>query len=153
MKTTQTFSILIWASRLKNSKEEAIISARITVDGKRAEISLKKKINPNFWDSKAGHVSAKCKDAQTINGYIDQVKSKLFKLYTQMQMLDEVITAESLKLKFTGKKEEMKSLLQVFDFHNDEMRKSIGVNIERVTLTKYLTVRKKVIGIFYQWKR
>jgi len=46
MKTTQTFSILIWASRLKNSKDEATICARITVYWKRAEISLKKKINP-----------------------------------------------------------------------------------------------------------
>jgi site-specific recombinase XerD len=71
-----------------------------------------------------------------------------------MQMFDEIITAESLKLKFTGKKEEMKSLLQVFDFHNDEMRKSIGISIERVTLTKYLTVRTKVAKfIIHQYKK
>lgn len=45
MKTSTTFSILIWinASRAKN--DEAEIFARITVNQKRTNISLKRKIN------------------------------------------------------------------------------------------------------------
>jgi hypothetical protein len=65
MKTTQTFSILIWASRLKNSIDEATICARITVDG----------------------------------------------------------------LRFTGEKEEKRTILQVFDYHNDQMAKIIGIDL------------------------
>lgn len=154
MKTNQTFSILIWANKAKATYEGLPIFARVTIDGKRAEISLKKKINPEKWDSRTGHVKGNNEDARTINNYIAQVKSELFKHYTQMQMFDEFITAESLKLRFTGEKEVKKSLLQVFDFHNEEMAKAVGVNIERVTLTKYLTVRKKTANfILHQYKR
>ncbi|SNR78816.1 Phage integrase SAM-like domain-containing protein [Lutibacter agarilyticus] len=50
MKTSSTFSILIWinASRAKNNVAE--IFARVTVNQKRANISLKRKIDINFWD-------------------------------------------------------------------------------------------------------
>jgi site-specific recombinase XerD len=154
MKTTQTFSILIWANKAKMTADGLPIFARVTIDGKRAEISLKKKVVSNRWDSKSGSMKGNNEESKTINNYISQVKSELFKIYTQMQMFDEIITAESLKLKFTGEKEEKKSLLQVFDFHNDEMLKSVGVNVERVTLTKYLTVRKKVAKfILHQYKK
>ncbi len=154
MKTVQNFSILIWASKLKKSKKEAILFLRITVDGKRAELSLKKKINVDNWDQTAGSMNGTSGEAKVINNYITQVKAEVFKIYTQMQMLDEFITAEAVRLKYTGKKEEKKTLLQVFDFHNAEMAKSIGVRIEKVTLTKYLTVRKKVANfILHQYKK
>src|SRR6266542_986192 len=154
MKTVHNFSILIWASKLKKSKKEAILFLRITVDGKRAELSLKKKINVDNWDQTAGSMNGTSGEAKVINNYITQVKAEVFKIYTQMQMLDEFITAEAVRLKYTGKKEEKKTLLQVFDFHNAEMAKSIGVRIEKVTLTKYLTVRKKVANfILHQYKK
>jgi len=154
MKTTQTFSTLIWANRRNKSKKDAVLFLRITIDGQRAELSLKKKINFNDWDQNACCMKVTGGEAKVINNYITQVKAEIFKIYTQMQMFDEFITAESVRLKFTGEKEEKKTLLQVFDFHNAEMAKSIGVMIEKVTLTKYLTVRKKVENfILHQYKK
>jgi Site-specific recombinase XerD len=154
MKTTQTFSTLIWANRRNKSKKDALLFLRITIDGQRAELSLKKKINFDNWDQNACCMKGTGGEAKVINNYITQVKAEVFKVYTQMQMLDEFITAEAVRLKFTGKKEEKKTLLQVFDFHNAEMAKSIGVKIEKVTLTKYLTVRKKVAKfILHQYKK
>jgi galactose-1-phosphate uridylyltransferase len=49
MKTSKTFSILFWvnASRAKNNEAETY--ARITVDNKRVNISLKRKVNLNLW--------------------------------------------------------------------------------------------------------
>lgn len=41
----QTFTILIWAYRGKQKESEATLYARVTVNGKRAEISLGRKIN------------------------------------------------------------------------------------------------------------
>jgi site-specific recombinase XerD len=154
MKTTQTFSILIWANKAKSTDKGIPINARVTIDGLRAEISLKKKVSPEKWDSKAGYVTGSNAEAKTINNYINQVKAEIFKLYTEMQMLDEFITAESLKLRFIGVKEIKKSILEIFDFHNTEMAKNVGVNIEQVTLNKYITVRKKVANfILHQYKK
>jgi hypothetical protein len=89
MKTTQTFSSLIWASRVKKSKKEAILFLRITIDGKRAELSLKKKVNVDDWDQNACCMKGTGGEAKVINNYITQVKAEIFKIYTQMQMFDE----------------------------------------------------------------
>jgi len=88
MKTTQTFSILVWANKSKATNDGLPIFARITIDGKRAEISLKKKVQEEKWDSHSGCMKGTNEEARTVNNYINQVKSELFKLYTQMSMFD-----------------------------------------------------------------
>ncbi|MDT8417843.1 MAG: hypothetical protein RQ864_08555 [Lutibacter sp.] len=62
MKTSSTFSILIWinASRAKNN--EAEIFARVTVNQKRTNISLKRKINIDSWDKSKSKATVKMLD-------------------------------------------------------------------------------------------
>ena len=50
MKNAHTFGILFWL-KLANAKNgKAPLYARITVNGKRAELSLKQKITISNWD-------------------------------------------------------------------------------------------------------
>ena len=56
MKTSITFSILFWLKLSKAKNGEALIYARITVNGKRVEISLKRKIKIANWNSKMSRV-------------------------------------------------------------------------------------------------
>jgi Arm DNA-binding domain len=128
MKTTQTFSILIWANKTKETADGLPLFARVTVDGRRAEISLKRKVNPEHWDAKTASLSEKDENAKATNQFITHVKAELMKLYDQMQVLEEHISAETLKLRFTGGKEEVKTLLQVVDYHNNQMSKMIGID-------------------------
>lgn len=154
MKATQTCSILVWANKAKKTEKLAPIFARVTVDGKRAEISLKKKIDPLRWDAKAGCVKGNNEEARTINNYITQVKSELFKIYTHLMMVDEFITAEKIKLHFTGKKEERKTLLKVFEYHNSQMKKIVGIDVVQATLVKFETIKSKVERfIKFQYKK
>ncbi|MGS2740936.1 hypothetical protein [Sinomicrobium sp. M5D2P17] len=51
MKTSHTFSILFWINASRSSEKKADLFVRITVDGKRANISLKYKGNIRLWDS------------------------------------------------------------------------------------------------------
>jgi len=62
MKTSSTFSIVIWinASRAKNN--EAEIFARVTVNQKRTNISLKRKINIDSWDKLKSKATVKMLD-------------------------------------------------------------------------------------------
>ncbi len=50
MQSSQTFSLLFWinASRAKNNLAE--IYVRVTVNQKRINISLKRKVDVNLWD-------------------------------------------------------------------------------------------------------
>ena len=50
MKSTQRFSVLIWADKRKtDAKGNVPLYARITYLGKRAEISMGRKVDPNKW--------------------------------------------------------------------------------------------------------
>ena len=154
MKTTQTFSILIWANKSKSSENFAPLFARVTVNGKRAEISLKKKVDLLKWDAKSALYKGNNEEARTINAYVNQVKSDLFKLFTQMQMLDKFITAETIKLQYIGGGEERKTILQVFDYHNSQMEKVVGIDVVPATLVKFKTIRSKIAAfIKYQYKK
>jgi integrase len=154
MKTAQTFSILIWANKAKETPSGIPLFARVTVDGKRAEISLKRKVTNDAWNSKTSTVKDTDDEAKRTNQYITHVKAQLLKLYEQMQVLDEDITAENIKLKFTGKTEEIKSLLDIVDYHNNQMEKNVGIDIEKITLFKYKSLRKKLVGfIKFQYKK
>ena len=154
MKTTQTFSILIWANNKNASNNLLTLSARITINGKRAEISLKTKVEAKKWDSKSGCLKGNSEEARTINNFISQTKAELFKLYTQMKMLDEYISAETLKLKYTGGVEDKRTILQVFDYHNSQLEKVIGIDVVKATLVKFRTVRTKLAKfIKYHYKK
>jgi integrase len=154
MKTTQTFSILIWANKTKATQDGAPLFARITIDRKRAEISLKRKVNSSKWNAKGGFLEGTNEETRGINNYIIQVKAELSKMYERMQILEEHITAESLKLKFLGVTVEKKTLLQVVDYHNEQMSKMVGIDVVKITFAKYQCLRKKLATFLkYQYKK
>jgi integrase len=144
MKTNQSFSILIWINKSKTFKDKAPIYVRITIDGKRAELSTQRSIEPDKWDASAGLVSGKSQEAKVINDYLSMLRSELFKKYNQMIATESHVTADRLKNSFLGIEEEPRSLLQVFKFHNDEMEKLVGIDIVRATYIKFKTVYKKL---------
>jgi hypothetical protein len=94
MKTATTFSILIWinASRAKNN--EADLFARVTVNQKRVNISLKRKIDIKSWDKSKSRLKGNSVIARKENQYIEQVKATLHKLYTNLNKLGKLITAQ-----------------------------------------------------------
>ena len=85
MKHNQTFSILVWAYRRKPSDDEAILYARVTVAGKRAEISLSRRINITAWDEKNSIVRPECKDAEELNEFLDITKGEIRQCYYQLR--------------------------------------------------------------------
>lgn len=154
MKTNQTFSILIWANKARLTNDGLPIYARVTIDGRRAEIFLKRWVKQEHWDNKTGLAKGNTSEAKSINNHITHVKAELLKIYNQMQVLDENINAELLKLKYTGQKEEKKTILQIVDYHNSQIERLIGIDYTQATYSKYLTLRDKLEKfIKYEYKK
>jgi integrase/recombinase XerD len=53
MKHAQTFSILIWLNKARGSAGQNALFARVTVNGKRSEISLRRGVHKSKWDGSA----------------------------------------------------------------------------------------------------
>lgn len=155
MKNSNSFSILIWANKAKSDVNGLIpLYARVTVMGKRAEISLKKKVNPQKWDAKTGFMKGIGNEVRTINNHIHQVSEEIFRIYSELQKSSDYISAEEIKNKFTGVPDERRTLLQVFDDHNKDIERLIGKDYVKATLTKYKTIRGKVAEyILHKYKK
>lgn len=71
-----TFSVLFWflSNRISKKTGEAPIMARITVNGKRAEISTGKKVMPEKWNVSAGRVRGTGEQARIINRHLDKMR-------------------------------------------------------------------------------
>ncbi|QTE22823.1 Arm DNA-binding domain-containing protein [Polaribacter cellanae] len=71
MQTSKTFSIHFWLNLAKKKGNSAPIYARITVNGKRAEISLKRDILVTYWDTKSKRAKPRTPGAKMLNAYLD----------------------------------------------------------------------------------
>jgi site-specific recombinase XerD len=115
------------------------IYLRITVDGKRAEISIQLSVNANSWNSKKGRVKGSLREATIINTELDLIYTKLYELNYQMAAKGESITAKRLKDTYTGKAESKKSLLVLYKTELDRIEGLIGKGYAKSTYTKYKT--------------
>ncbi len=107
MKSTKTFGVRFIIRTHKNDLQHGLVYARITVDGKRIEISLKRTIDPELWDSRAGCVKGNKDAARQLNPYIDDVRCKLTEGYRQLQLQNKVITAAAIQVTFLKKSRTM----------------------------------------------
>jgi site-specific recombinase XerD len=151
MKAQQTFSILFWISknRLKNGK--APIYARITINGKRVEISTQREISPLEWDARSQIVTGRAKEAKQLNSDLAVIKTKLLSCHSKLIARGANVTAESLKNEYTGVIEKPRMLLQIVRQHNDDIKKLIGKDYAIATWVKYNTTQKHLTD-FLKWK-
>src|SRR5689334_14095087 len=94
------------------------IYMRITVGGKRAEISIGRDCEPRKWNSSAGRAVGTKEDTRTLNTYLDSLQSKM--RIAQQALLDtgQQVTAVSLQGQFTGKSKKSIYLMKLFAEHN-----------------------------------
>lgn len=141
MSSSNTFSILFWinTSRIKNNKVQ--IFARVTINQKRANISTKQSIEPKLWDSSRSRVKGTSPNARLINNYIDQIRTKIFKSYQELQYEGKLITAQLVKARYLGLDVVNYSLTDLFKHHNHGAKGKVTKD----TLNHYITTQRYVI--------
>lgn len=114
----QTFSIDFIARKLKGEKTKATIFARITVDGETKEISTKDLIKYNNWDSRKEMVKGKGIEVTSINHHIEEIRFRLQQKYRELERLEELITAQSVKDAYLGVQKKLKghTLFELTDY-------------------------------------
>jgi site-specific recombinase XerD len=141
MTTSNTFGIVFYIKRQKAKNGKAPIYARITVDGKRVELSLKMDVDIEInWNDAKGMAKGKSEEIRSLNTYLEQVRFRLVECYQHLQLKKKLITAEAIKAQFCGGEEKEHSLLNVIDYHNTEMKSTL----EWGTQKNYYTTRKYV---------
>jgi hypothetical protein len=77
----KTFSILFYLQRNKATKDgKAPIYLRSTVNGRRSQISIKRKISINKWNNEAGKVIGTTLEVKELNRYLNSLEHRVFKI-------------------------------------------------------------------------
>ncbi len=154
MHAKNTFSILFWVDQKNPNSDHALLYARITVNGKRANISLKRKLPINLWDANNKRAKGNSADSRQINLYLNQVNTKLFQSFQDLKFKGKLITAKLIKAEYNGESENSKTLQNLMEYHSIKIAKTLAYGTIRnfgVTegyINKYLNRVLKTTDIF-----
>ncbi|MCB0753111.1 MAG: site-specific integrase, partial [Ignavibacteriae bacterium] len=154
MKTSTTFSILFWLKLSKAKNGKAPLYARITVNGKRVEISLKRKVKIEYWSSAKNKVKGTNQEARIINEFLDQVSSELHQAKNELKSEGKIISAQTVKARYLKEDEQNYLLSDIIKYHNEDMVGKLkwGTQKNYFTTQSYITdflfVKYKVTDMY-----
>jgi len=119
MRTMNTFGIHFVIRVTKQQKNEmGAVFARVTVNGRKTEISLKAKVLPKNWDMAIGKAKGRNLDVIKLNNHIERVRSLITDCYHQLIQQRQEITVEAVKSLYLGEnKEEGMTLIKLSEYH------------------------------------
>lgn len=152
---SETFAQLFYLKRRQSEKHVKVpIYLRLTVNGKRSELSISRKVDPEKWNARTGRMRGSGMEAVQLNQYLDMVRAKVNKIHFQLVEEGNPFFAVDIKNIYQGKDREVKMLLTVFDEHNRQMKKLVDKEFAIGTWKRYFTTRNHIAEfIRHEYKR
>src|SRR5690606_4814822 len=126
MSTANTFGVHFIIRMNKEKNGTAPIYVRITVNGARVEMSLKKKIKVSDWHPSRGMAKNSNANLKILNGFLEQVRGILAGHYQEMVMAKKLITPEVIKNMYLGIREQENTLESLMEYHNVHMKEVLA---------------------------
>ena len=147
-----SFGLLLFLKQAKNHKNKLwYVFIRITVNGKRKELSPQRLLAPGSWNYDNGCACGSDNDAKNLNIYLETYREKVYQAKRLLMDMGKDLSAGGIKDILMGKGEGRKRILVVFQFHNDQMRQLVGNGFAKGTLERYETSKEHTRS-FIQWK-
>ncbi|RXP45607.1 site-specific integrase [Lutibacter sp. HS1-25] len=140
-----SFSLLFYIKKTKaDSNGKTMIYMRITVNGRRAELSIKRKIDIKKWSSDTGRAKGHSEEAQKINKFIDIIYHKVYKIH--QNFIENNVNYTALKIRdfYLGKNDNKKMVIAIFEDHNNQVEKLVGKDFAPGTAERYKTAKMHV---------
>ena len=145
-------SILFYAKKGKITTVGLVpIYLRITIDGKRLEISTKRYVDQLKWSSEAGKMKGNSEEARSLNSFLDVTKGSVYDYQKELMQNSQLVNIENMRNKVLGVDEEARMIISIFKEHNRKMGELLGDEFSANTLIRYKTSLKHTIE-FLQWK-
>lgn len=145
-------SILFYAKRAKASVNGLIpIYTRITINGKRIELSTNRFVEISKWSTEVGKMKGNSEEARSINSHLDMLKIQIIDMQMELVHKKIPVTAETLKSKILGVDERARMLVPIFEDHNNKIKELVGKEYAPGTLERYKTSLSHTKE-FLQWK-
>lgn len=128
--------------------------ARITVNGKRSEFSLRRKVDEKKWSSAGGKLRGTAREVSNLNRFLENIKNRCYDIYDELLKESEHISSDAIANIYLGKRKKQWMLLEIFQEHNDEMESLVGKDYAAGTLQRYKAAKNHVSEyVLHTYKR
>lgn len=137
-KKSNTFSVIFYVRKPRSNDEKVPIYARVTINGKRMDLSMKQKIKVDDWSDQKGMAKTKKEEFKILNNYLEQMRSSFVECYRDMTIKKKVINIDTFRKAYYGHDENEMTLCKLVTYHNQDMKETITWG----TLKNYFTTQK-----------
>ena len=127
-----------------NTKGEVPIHLRITVNGKRFEVSADRMVNPDQWITGSNSVKGTKEEGRVLNTYLKNLETNVYKAINTIELSGKEVTLDALKAIIKGTTEKAHTLIGLFDYHNARMKSLVGIDYANGTYKRYVVTLGKV---------
>ncbi len=145
MKDNSITTLFLLQKTRINKQGKCPIRCRITFNHKRKEFSSGLFIDPIRWNSKKQKAIPTGKENDIINTKISLIKNKIDQAFLFLDVNEKSFDVEDVYLKYVGKTtKSTKTLLEVFELHNNRMEKLVGIEYSNSTYVKFKEVKTHI---------
>lgn len=144
--------LLFFAKKSRTTSQGTVpIYLRVSIQGKRMEVTINRFVLPNQWSFTTGRVKANIVAAKEINSHLENVRLQIHAYEQEILREGKDLTIQAIRGKWFGTGDIKHTLLEAIGVHNAEMEFLVGIDFKRSTLVKYKTTERHVQD-FIHWK-
>jgi len=142
MKTQNcTFGVIFYLKKQKTTAQgTAPIYARVTVNGKRTEISVKRSIAVSGWDAKKGLARGSREETAELNRFLARFKAKIIDTYQETVLSGSIVDGAVIRERVTGSAQSGRTLGSLIEYHNKEQESKLAYG----TMKNYYTTQSYI---------
>jgi len=150
---SQNFKILFYLKKGRNRNEKSLpIYVRLTINGERAEWTCQRNCDPVKWNQHTGRAIGNKDETKILNQHLDAIQANIFQVQKEYTLRNEPVAAAQVRAKILHETEEKKhSLIEVYQYHNDQFEKLVGSEFSYGTYKKFKSALKS-LKAFLEWK-
>ncbi len=138
MQTKNTFSLIFFTRKSRSNSNKLSIYLRVTVDGLRSEISLKRTVDLKQWDASKNRGRGNTSKIRILNTYLDMVYNKILECHKQLIEEHKIISCKAIKARYLGQDDTQTTLKELIIYHNTNM---VSI-LKPGTMKNYYTTEK-----------
>ncbi|MFR9496346.1 MAG: site-specific integrase [Rikenellaceae bacterium] len=154
MEKRKTFALTLFIRRtLSNAKGLSPIFLRITANGSSTEMRIQRSITEDNWSVERCMAKGRDRASREINDYIDTIKSKALQIHRELELDRKPISAKVIKDLMQGKGDDVRTIKQIFEEHNAQIKKLESKEFSPITVRRYEKSLEVLLEyIKYQYK-
>lgn len=142
MADQNTFNLLFFAIKSRaNERGEIPLNMRITVNKKKVELSLHRRVDKSIWNPSTGWADGNSKEAKTINSYLMSIQTSIYDHYKYLRETGRKVNPVSIKNAYLGieEQDEGRRVLELFQEHNEKIKSLVNIDYSPETIQRYET--------------